>query len=257
MTRFAVSILFCTLLFSCSPKEYAIFNGKNLDGWVPKIYHHETGDNYQNTFRVEDGVIKIRYDGYQDFNNRYGHLFYKKPYSHFHLKYEYKFTGIWRQDAPGYTHLNSGVMFHSQDPYTILKEQDWPISVEMQLLAEEKPGVPRPTGNMCSPGTDVVYRGQKDPRHCINSSSKTYPAGEWIKAELIVLGDSLIQHIIEGEVVLEYTKPAIGGGVVHGEDPKIFIPGKPLTDGYVGLQSEGQEIDFRNIWITDLSGKKR
>lgn len=241
--------------FSCSKKELVLFNGKNLDGWTAKIYHHETGDNYKNTFRAEDGIIKIRYDGYGDFNNRYGHLFYKKPFSHYRLKYEYRFTGKWLEDAPGYTYLNSGIMFHSQDPYSILKEQDWPISVEMQLLAEEKSGVPRPTGNMCSPGTDVVFKGQKDPRHCINSSSKTYPAGEWIKAELVVYGDSLIQHIIEGEVVLEYTKPTIGGGVVNGQDPKIFIPGKALKKGYIALQSEGQEIDFRNIRIVDL-GKK-
>ena len=233
-------------------KEKTIFNGRDLSGWTAKIYHHAYGDNYANTFRVEDGMIKVRYDGYSEFNNRFGHLFYKTPYSHFHLTLEYRFTGIWRTDAPSYTHLNSGVMFHSQDPKTILKEQDWPISVEMQFLAEEKPGVPRPTGNMCSPGTDVVYQGEKDPRHCIDSRSKTYKPGEWVKAELMVYGDSLVQHLINGEVVLEYTRPTVGGGVVNGADPQIFIPGKPLTAGYIGLQSEGQEIDFRNIRIRRL-----
>ncbi len=242
--------------FSQKNKEIKLFNGKNLEGWTPKIYHHETGDNYANTFRIEDGIIKIRYDGYDKFNDRFGHLFYKNPYSHYRLKFEYRFTGIWREDAPIYTRLNSGVMFHSQDPKTILKEQDWPISVEMQLLAEEKPGEPRPTGNMCSPGTDVVFEGKKDPRHCINSSSKTYKAGEWIKAELVVYGDSLIQHIIEGQVVLEYTKPTMGGGVANNYDPKLWQEGKPLKEGFIALQSEGQEIDFRNITLIDLSKKK-
>ncbi|ADQ17656.1 protein of unknown function DUF1080 [Leadbetterella byssophila DSM 17132] len=244
-------LILLALLVSCKA-EKAIFNGKNLKGWTPKIHHHEYGDNYANTYRVKDGVIQVRYDGYDSFNERYGHLFYKKPYENFHLSLEYKFTGIWRTDAPSYTHLNSGVMFHSQDPRTILKEQDWPISVEMQFLAEEKPGVPRPTGNMCSPGTDVVYQGEKDPRHCIDSNSPTIKPGEWVKAELIVYGDSLIRHIINGQVVLEYTKPTMGGGVVNGADPKIFIPGTPLKSGYIGLQSEGQEIDFRNIKIKKL-----
>jgi hypothetical protein len=244
-------LILLALLVSCKA-EKNLFNGKNLKGWTPKIHHHEYGDNYANTFRVKDGVIQVRYDGYDSFNERYGHLFYKKPYENFHLSLEYKFTGIWRTDAPSYTHLNSGVMFHSQDPRTILKEQDWPISVEMQFLAEEKPGVPRPTGNMCSPGTDVVYQGQKDPRHCIDSNSPTIKPGEWVKAELIVYGDSLIRHIINGQVVLEYTKPTMGGGVVNGADPKIFIPGTPLKSGYIGLQSEGQEIDFKNIKIKKL-----
>ncbi len=251
MRFLVIAVIF--LISGCSvSKEKTIFNGKNLNGWTPKIYHHEVGDNYANTYRVEDGIIKVRYDGYDSFNNRYGHLFYKKPYSNFHLTLEYRFTGIWRKDAPSYTHLNSGVMFHSQDPKTILKEQDWPISVEMQFLAEEKDGVPRPTGNMCSPGTDVLFEDKLDPRHCINSSSKNYKPGEWVKAELIVYGDSLVQHLINGELVLQYTKPTMGGGVVNGADPKIFIPGTPLTSGYIGLQSEGQEIDFRNIRIREL-----
>jgi hypothetical protein len=244
-------LLLLALLSSCSA-EKTLFNGKNLKGWSPKIHHHEFGDNYADTYRVKDGVIQVRYDGYDEFKERYGHLFYKKPYSHFHLSLEYRFTGIWRKDAPSYTHLNSGVMYHSQDPKTILKEQDWPISVEMQFLAEEKEGVPRPTGNMCSPGTDVVYNGKIDPRHCIDSNSPNYKPGEWVKAELIVYGDSLIRHLINGKVVLEYSKPTMGGGVVNGQDPKIFLPGTPLTSGYIGLQSEGQEIDFRNIKIRKL-----
>jgi hypothetical protein len=248
-------LMISTLAFA--QKEKKIFNDKNLKGWTVKMYHHEVGDNYVNTFRVEDGIIKVRYDGYDRFDNRFSHLFYKKPYSHFHLKYEYRFAGIWREDAPTYTKLNSGVMFHSQDPKTILKEQDWPISVEMQLLAEVEPGQSRPTGNMCSPGTDVVFEGKVDPRHCINSNSQTYKPDQWVKAELIVYGDSLVQHIINAKVVLEYTKPTIGGGVATGYDPKYFVPGKPLTSGFIALQSEGQEIDFRNITIIDLSKKNK
>jgi hypothetical protein len=143
-------------------------------------------------------------------------------------------------------------MFHSQSPESILKEQDWPISVEYQMLAEEEEGVPRPTGNMCSPGTDVVYNGAVDPRHCINSSSDTYDWNEWVSAELIVYGDSLVIHKVNGEEVLQYTKPQIGGGVVNGFNPDIKKDGILLSEGYIGLQAEGQGVEFRDIRIKEL-----
>ena len=232
----------------------SLFNGKNLNNWVTKIYHHETGVNYGNTFRVKDGVIKVRYDQYDIFNEQFGHLYYKQPYSYYHLVFEYRFIGIWRKDAPEYTLKNSGVMFHSQDPATMPREQNWPISIEFQLLAGLGDGKPRPTGNMCSPGTDVIFEGKIDPRHCINSTSKTYEGEQWVKGEIIVLGDSLITHIINGDTVLQYSKPQIGGGVVNNYDPAMKQDGKLLKEGFIALQSEGQEVDFRNIKILNLEG---
>ncbi len=160
-----------------------LFNGKNLENWVVKIHKHKFGDNYANTFQVRDGVIQVSYKEYELFNERYGHLFYKEPFSNYHLKFEYRFTEEWMQDAPGYTYCNSGVMFHSQDPKTILKNQDWPISVEYQMLDDTGDGNPRPTGNICSPGTEVFFKGEMDPRHCISYSSDTYSWNEWVKAE--------------------------------------------------------------------------
>ncbi|HSI78829.1 MAG TPA: DUF1080 domain-containing protein [Lunatimonas sp.] len=243
----------CTSTSSKNDEEWQIlFNGQNLDGWIPKIHHHEVGENYGNTFRVENGVIQVNYDEYESFEERYGHLFYEQPFSFYHLKFEYRFTDQWMKDAPSYTYRNSGVMFHSQAPETILKEQDWPISVEYQMLAEEEPGKARPTGNMCSPGTEVFYKGEMDPRHCINSSSPTFHWNEWVKADLIVYGDSLVIHKVNGENVLEYTKPQIGGGVANGYDPAIKIDGKALTEGYIGLQAEGQGVEFREIRIKGL-----
>jgi hypothetical protein len=255
--------LFCLLFISfqsvCAPKKekwIKLFNGKNIKNWTVKIHHHEVGENFGNTFRVEDGVIKVRYDQYDKFNERYGHLFFNTPYSHYTLRLDYRFTGIWRKDAPSYTERNSGVMFHSQDPNTILKEQDWPISVEMQFLGMLADGKPRPTGNMCSPGTDVVYQGRVDPRHCINSTSKTYDGEQWIHVELIVRGDSLVTHKINGETVLEYTNPQMGGGVANRYNPAYKIDGQLLKSGFIALQSEGQEIDFKNIELLDMSKQK-
>ena len=135
------------------------------------------------------------------------------------------------------------------------KEQDWPISIEFQLLGGLGDGKPRTTGNMCSPGTHIVYQGKLDTRHCINSTSKTYDGDQWVKAELIVLGDSLITHIINGDTVLQYSKPQIGGGVVNRYDPAIKQDGKILSQGFIALQSEGQPIDFRKVEIMNLEKK--
>lgn len=230
----------------------SLFDGKTLNGWIAKFYHHDLGDNYAETFRVTDGKIQVNYDNYKEFNNRFGHLFYKIPFSSFHLKFEYKFTNQWMKDAPSYTYRNSGIMFHSQNPETILKEQDWPLSVEFQILADAGDGNPRPTGNMCSPGTEVFFEGEKYPQHCLNSSSKTYSWDEWVSGELIVYGDSLVIHKINGDEVLRYSKPQIGGGVANGFNPSLKIEGKPLTGGFIGLQAEGQGIEFRNIRIRKL-----
>lgn len=265
---FYLSMISCLLFLSCGgmkqgsgkaggDKDWvALFNGKNLDDWFVKIHHHEVGENFGNTFRVVDGTVQIRYDQYGDFNDQFGHLYYKVPYSYYHLKFEYRFVGKLHKGAPSYTLLNSGIMFHSQDPRTMLKEQDWPISIEMQLLAGLGDGKSRPTGNMCSPGTNVVYQGKIAADHCINSTSKTYDGEQWVSGELIVLGDSLIKHIINGDTVLQYSKPQIGGGVATGYDPKYKQDGKLLSSGFIALQSEGQPVDFRNIRLKDLSRKK-
>lgn len=258
--KYFVLPLFAIILISCASGSESetgdewqtLFNGENLDNWTVKFYHHDAGDNYANTFRIVDDVIQVNYDDYDEFGERYGHLFYNEPFSSFHLMFEYRFTEQWMEDAPDYTYKNSGVMYHSQAPQTILKEQDWPISVEYQMLAEAEEGEPRPTGNMCSPGTDVVYEGELDPRHCINSSSATYGWDEWVSAELIVYEDSLIIHKVNGEEVLRYSEPQIGGGVVNGYDSEIKVDGTPLTEGYIGLQAEGQGVEFRSIKLKEL-----
>jgi hypothetical protein len=261
---FRLLIIFFLLTTSChsskkngTKNEWTpLFNGKDLTDWVVKIHHHDVGVNFGNTFRINNNAIEVRYDQYADFNEQFGHLYYKTPFSYYHLKLQYRFVGKWVTTAPAYTLLNSGIMFHSQSPYTMPKQQDWPISVEMQFLSGLGDGKPRPTGNMCSPGTEVVQKGSIVPSHCINSNSKTYEGEQWVNAELIVLGDSLITHIINGDTVLQYSKPQIGGGVVNRFDTAVKKDGKLLSSGFIALQSEGQPIDFRNIYIKDLSKKK-
>src|SRR3546814_6927672 len=80
------------------PEWIQLFNGKDLNDWTVKIAKHEVDENYANTFRVEDGLMKVRYDGYTDFDFQYGHIHYKTPYSAYLLRVEYRFTG---EQAPG------------------------------------------------------------------------------------------------------------------------------------------------------------
>lgn len=54
-----------------------LFNGKDLNDWIVKIHHYEAGDNSDNTFRVKDEMIQVRYDNYGAYNDRFGHLYYK------------------------------------------------------------------------------------------------------------------------------------------------------------------------------------
>jgi hypothetical protein len=237
-------------------KWISLFNGKDIKNWMIKIQHYDINQDPDNTFRVENGILKVRYDKYGAFNDRFGHVYYKTPFSSYHLKLEYRFVGEIQTGAPSYTLRNSGVMFHSQDPRTMPKEQDWPISIEFQFLGGLGDGKERSTGNMCSPGTNIFYNGVLDERHCINSTSKTYDGEQWVRAELIVLGDSLITHIINGDTVMRYSKPQIGGGVANRFDPKIKQDGKLLKSGFIALQSEGHPVDFRNVKLMDLSNKK-
>ena len=243
------------LLTSCGSETnewQSLFNGKNLENWTVKVHHHEVGENFGHTFRAEDNMIKVRYDKYDKFNDQFAHIYYDQEFSNFHLKLEYRFSGEFMEDAPYFAELNSGVMFHSQSPYTMPKEQNWPISVEMQFLADLEDGNPRPTGNMCSPGTDIVYNGRKYPKHCLSSSSETIPKDQWVKAELIVHNDTVTQ-IINGKTVLEYTSPTIGyTKTVKGAKSELWQEGKALTKGYIALQSEGQPIEFKNIRIKAL-----
>ncbi|WP_316751850.1 DUF1080 domain-containing protein [Pedobacter gandavensis] len=228
-----------------------LFNGKDLKDWNIKIAKHEYNDNYANTFRVEGGLIKVNYDGYENFDQQYGHIFYKKPFSYYLLKVTYRFVGDQAKGGEGWATRNSGAMLHGQAPETMLKNQDFPISIEAQILGGDGEHV-RPTSNLCTPGTQVVYDGKLFTPHCLDSKSKTYAGDQWVTAEFLVLGDSVIKHIIDKEVVLEYSKPQIGGGNVSNYDPKMKQDGKALTGGYISLQSESHPIEFKEVKLFNL-----
>jgi hypothetical protein len=253
---FCALALFSSLAGAADEDWIQLFNGRDLTGWTPKITHYQLGENFANTFRVEDGLLKVRYDGYKDgFNTRFGHLFYAQPYSYYRLRVEYRFVGKQVEQGPGlWAVRNSGIMFHAQAPQTMLKEQDFPISIEAQFLGGLSDGKPRPTASMCSPGTEIVYNGELYPEHCLKSASKTLDGDQWVKLELIVIGGAHITHIVNGEKVLEYSLPQIGGGVVANYDPKVKLDGELLSGGYIALQSESHPLDVRKIELLNLEG---
>ncbi len=215
-----------------------LFNGKDLSGWTPKIRYQKLGKDPKKTFRVEDGVIKVGYENYDEFKETFGHLFYKSPFSNYRLRVEYRFTGDQLKGGPGWARRNSGLMLHGQDPQTMGKDQDFPNSIEVQLLGGFGKGK-RTTLNLCTPGTDVVMNGKLLKRHCISSQSKTYHGEQWVTAEVEVRGSKYFKHIIDGEVVLEYQKPQLDDGTL-------------LEGGTISLQSESHPCEFRKVELMKL-----
>lgn len=247
-TYSALVMLSCVLLLvSCNnnkPKWKQLFNGKDLKGWQVKIRNHPLNDNYANTFNVKDGNIQVRYNNYGDFNQQYGHLFYKKPYSAYLIGVEYRFVGEQAKGGEGWATRNSGIMIHGQSPNTMTVEQDFPNSIEVQLLGGNGKD-DRPTANICTPGTQYVFNDEIIQEHCAKSTSKTYHGDQWVRVEALVLKDSLIVHYVNGEEVLRYTEPQLDP--VNGAKE-----GKPLNSGSISLQSESHPVDFRKVEIVNL-----
>lgn len=228
----------------------SLFNGKDLDGWTPKIRGYEFGDNFADTFRVEDGMITVSYDGYDAFDNKFGHLFYKTPYSHYRIRIEYRFVGEQAPGGPGWAIRNSGVMLHCQPPDTMAVDQEFPVSIEAQFLGGDGTNE-RPTCNVCSPGTHIVMEGDLVKRHCNNSDSKTIHGEDWVTAEIEVNGGGSIKHFVDGELVLEYERPQLDP---NDKDAKPLVKGDELLleSGYISLQSESHPIQFRRVELLPL-----
>lgn len=263
-TQYLLLLFLPFLLLSCrhpcpesgAPQEewLPLFNGENLDGWTPKIQGYPAGENFANTFRVEDGLLKVSYDDYPDgFGNRFGFLFYQKPFSYYRLRATYRFVGEQAPGAPDWGLLNGGLMIHGQTPESMGLNQDFPISLGVELLGGTGNGK-RPTGGLCTPGTYVEINGRLFTGHCRKSRAGTYPLGQWVTVEALVLGDSLIQHCVEGYQVLRYSKPQVGGEGLSGYDPAAKVDGTPLAGGTISVESESHPIEFRSIELLNLKG---
>ena len=228
----------------------SLFNGKDLTGWHPKITGYDLDDNFANTFRVEDGLLKVCYDQYDRFDGRFGHLFYQTPFSHYRMRVEYRFVGDQTPGGPGWAFRNSGIMFHCQPPKSMRKDQDFPVSIEAQILGGNGTQE-RPTANVCTPGTHIVMDSRLVTQHCSNSKSKTYHGDQWVTMEIEVHGNGKVKHLVNGQVVLEYERPQLDPS---DADAKKLIKNDNtmLSEGYIALQAESHPLEFRKVELMPL-----
>lgn len=229
-----------------------LFNGTDLTGWTPKISGYELGENPRGTFRVEDGLLKVVYDEYEEWGEEFGHLFYEEPFSHYVIRVEYRFVGEQLPGAPDWAFRNNGVMLHCQAPESMGIDQDFPVSIEAQLLGGNGTD-PRPTGNLATPGTHVVIDGELVTQHVTNSTSVTYHGDRWVTAEMEVYSDSLIRHLVEGEVVMEYSGPQLDDSPESSALAEAAGTNR-LTQGWIAIQAESHPTEFRKIELRRLGG---
>lgn len=259
--RQATQILFGTVLLmtagfsqaqSTAQNEWIeLFNGENLDNWKIKFTGYELGENYRDTFKVVDGLLTISYDNWPDFNNEFGHMFYDQSFSHYELRIEYRFIGEQVTNGPDWAFRNNGMMLHSQSPESMTLEQEFPASIEAQMLGGNGKDA-RPTGNVCTPGTHMVMNGELVTRHCTNSNSETLHGDQWVTMEMIVQGSDSISQIVNGVTVMEYqdiqlddTDPDAQALIQNGAAIK-------LDAGYISIQAESHPIQFRKIELRVL-----
>lgn len=228
----------------------SLFNGRNLDGWKIKITGSDLGENHFNTFRVEDGVLRVAYDRYDKFSGEFGHLFYKDKFSHYRLRAEYRFVGKQTPGGPSWAFRNSGLMLHCQAPESMRKAQEFPVSIEVQLLGGDGTAK-RSTANLCSPGTHVVMNGKLITQHCTDSKSQTFHGDQWVTVEVEVRGNERIRHFVNGEQVMEYEKPQLDDS--DGDAKALIQNGdRMLREGYISLQAESHPVEFRKVELMVL-----
>lgn len=260
INRLICLLFISSLLFGCNNSSdqsewRSLFNGKDLTGWIPKITGYATGENYGETFRVEDGLLTVSYENYARFSNRFGHLFYEEPFSNYVLRVEYRFVGEQATGGQRWATKNSGVMFHAQSPDSMGEQQDFPISLEAQFLGGLGEG-PRPTGNLCTPGMHVYMDGELITQHCINAKAPTYDGEEWVTMDIVARADGRIAHVINGDTLIKYENPIMGGDMANSLKEGVMKENEPVNGGYFALQSESHPIQFRKILIRSLDNEE-
>ena len=232
-----------------APEWKALFNGENLDGWTMKISGKELGENYGSTFRVDSGILKIRYDEYGSFDNQFGGLYYDQIFKNYRLKVEYRFVGETAPGAPEWGYRDSGVQYHCQSPQSLTIDQAFPVCLEYNLHGGNGTD-DRPVGEICASGTFVEIDGVVTKSYSTPATVPiTFHGDQWVTLEIDVQ-DSVISHFANGEKILTYTNPRYNPDHDLG---KTFIADSSdrVTEGYISLQSNSHPIDFRKIEIME------
>jgi len=230
-------------------KWVSLFNGKNLKNWKPKIVGHPLGENFGNTFRVENKILSTRYNQYDSFNSRFGSLFYDKKFTNYRLKVEYRFVGNLTPGAPVWGFRDGGIQYQCQPPASMGLSQQFPVCLEYNLLGGKETGE-RPTGEICASGMYVEMNGKRNTSYCTPPTVKrTLKGDQWVTAEIEVR-DGKITHYVNGEEVLQFDNPRFDS--THAEGKKYIIGDKDMVrDGYISLQSNSHPMDFRKVEIME------
>lgn len=253
---------------------HALFNGKNLDGWVTYLAKPNKNVDIKGLPRNEDGTYKkpigvnkdpagvfsvvmeddkpaIRISG-----KVFGALTTEQTWKNFHLSLQFKWGNAkWppREDAK----RDSGILYYAFGEHGGA-DHSWMKSHEFQVqhgdvgdywgvggTAMDIPAqFSKPDSNyVYSPDAQTVSFSEGLPagRHCIKGSDHEKPTGQWNTLELYCYGGTAV-HVVNGEIMM----------VLHHS--RYLHNGKytPLTQGHLQLQSEGSEVFYRDIKITSI-----
>ena len=254
---YSLAFFVLVLTFSCTPEKekepewISIFNGKDLSGWTVKFTGYEYQDNYLNTFQAKDGKLIANYEAYDTFDNNFGHIFYKEKLTKYRLRLEYRFLGDAIPGAPKWAYKNSGIKYHSPHPSELPLDQRQLVAVEAQLLGRDE-GIERYTGNVCTAGTHIEMNDSLITQHCTNSNYPAISDTSWVKAEIEVHGSEKIIHKINGKVTMEYAKPQYDDTDEFAREWMAKGHPRIISEGYIALQAEGHQVEFRNIELMKL-----
>ena len=232
-----------------------LFNGKNLDGWVPKIRGYDLGVNYADTFRVADGMLKASYD---------------------------KYTALRGQVRASVLHAAEILALHHRGGVPLRRRAG---AGRADLgRPQQRPDAPQPGRGDDGEGSGFsdLGRGAAARRPAERQAAID---GKRVHARHADLherhdGERPLHELEVGDVSpakagyasrsrsaaasasrtggrtdrARVRQPTIGGGEVTAFDPKVKVDGTLLTEGYIAIQGESHPTDFRKIELLNLSG---
>jgi hypothetical protein len=204
-------------VLTAQSKSIQLFNGRNLDGWIPYLW--DAKEKKQDTTTPVSGVWTVK-DGVLHCTGKpVGYIRTVDEYDNYRLSLEWR----WPE---GTERGNNGVLVHTTTPNAL---GVWPKSIEVQLAKDN-------AGDFWVIGTTLevpdVEKRRQGRRHLNLTDGSEKPVGEWNKIEIECQGDE-IKVWVNGDLVNHATKCSV-------------------TRGAISLQSEGAPVMFRNIVLTPL-----
>jgi hypothetical protein len=240
-----------------------LFNGSNLDGFF--AYFQNSGVvpmDKQDAFFAEGGLIHVPKAHAGGYTNMEGHLITLKEYSWYRVRIDYRYS----TDSNS---QNAGLVFHIDNNAALIDKIKTmrPRSIEINMRrAESSPWTLWSATNLgpylsttVKPGT-LQYLPKSaggvdwtnDPwgnRTLYSTFPNTEkPMGEWNHGEACVYGDSLGVFYLNGQLRESAWKFQLRGSP-DDPDPAKRVP---CDHGGIGIQSEIQEIWYRNFEIMEL-----